>query len=49
MVMCRTSLQGYLLALTVKGVGYRLEPMEEPVTQQRHFFEQHPTEKANIQ
>ena len=25
-------MQGYLVGLTVKGVGYRLEPMEEEVS-----------------
>jgi len=42
-------MQGFLLALTVKGVGYRLEPVEEVVTRPRKFFEQNPSDKTNFQ
>ena len=31
--------QGYLVGLTVKGVGYRMEPVEEAVTKTRWFTE----------
>ncbi|KAF5831399.1 hypothetical protein DUNSADRAFT_13189 [Dunaliella salina] len=41
-------MQGYLVGLTVKGVGYRLEPIEESVSRTRPFFEQGQYDKSNI-
>lgn len=41
-------MQGYLVGLTVQGVGYRLQPVEEPVTADKWFFERVNQEKSNI-
>ncbi|KAJ9522510.1 hypothetical protein QJQ45_008357 [Haematococcus lacustris] len=32
-------LQGYILGITVKGVGYRMEPVDTPVAKQRCHYE----------
>ncbi|MEW5307413.1 MAG: hypothetical protein WDW36_009813 [Sanguina aurantia] len=42
-------MQGYLVGLTVKGVGYRLEPYEGPLKRTTSwYFEKREVEKTNI-
>ena len=41
-------MQGYLVGLTVKGVGYRLEPVEGPVTSQKTYWEKANYEKSTV-
>lgn len=41
-------LQGYLEGITLKGVGYRFEPIENEVKASKPFFDTSPQEKTGI-